>query len=131
MDAEVLPGQQGGAGPPDHHVLAKEPDPERTSARQIFDPGHRMPVVDQDRIVDHGRALRSARLPDDTREGVWTTMRLRLGLTFHHVFYAPYYVALHRGLFADQGLDVTTTVPGDGRLILAAQASSDLDVALG
>jgi NitT/TauT family transport system substrate-binding protein len=58
-------------------------------------------------------------------------MQLRLGLTFHHVFYAPYYVALHRGVFADQGLDVTTTVPGDGRLILAGQASGDLDVALG
>jgi NitT/TauT family transport system substrate-binding protein len=58
-------------------------------------------------------------------------MQLRLGLTFHHVFYAPYYVALHRGLFAEQGLEVSTVVPGDGRLILAGQASGDLDVALG
>ena len=58
-------------------------------------------------------------------------MRLRLALTFHHVFYAPYYVALHRGHFAEQGLDLETTVPGDGRLVLAAQASGDLDVALG
>jgi NitT/TauT family transport system substrate-binding protein len=58
-------------------------------------------------------------------------MQLRLGLTFHHVFYAPYYVALHRGLFDAQGLDLTTTVPGDGRLVLAGQASGDLDVALG
>jgi NitT/TauT family transport system substrate-binding protein len=58
-------------------------------------------------------------------------MRLRLGLTFHHVFYAPYYVALQRGLFAEQGLGLVTTVPGDGRLVLAAQASGELDVALG
>ena len=58
-------------------------------------------------------------------------MRLRLGLTFHHVFYAPYYVTLQRGLFAEQGLEVETTVPGDGRLVLAGQASGDLDVALG
>ncbi len=58
-------------------------------------------------------------------------MRLRLGVTFHHVFYAPYYVALHRGLFAEQGLDLATTVPGDGRLVLAGQASGELDVALG
>src|SRR4051812_160209 len=58
-------------------------------------------------------------------------MRLRLGLTFHHVFYAPYYVALHRGLFAAHGLEVATTVPGDGRLVLAGQARGDLDVALG
>jgi NitT/TauT family transport system substrate-binding protein len=58
-------------------------------------------------------------------------MRLRLALTFHHVFYAPYYVTLHRGLFAEQGLELTTTVPGDGRLVLAGQASGEIDVALG
>jgi NitT/TauT family transport system substrate-binding protein len=58
-------------------------------------------------------------------------MRLRLGLTFHHPFYAPYYVALHRGLFEEQGLELETTVPNDGRLVLAGQASGELDVALG
>src|SRR5262249_9734620 len=58
-------------------------------------------------------------------------MRLRLGLTFHHPYYPPYYVALHRGLFEAHGLELTTTVPGGGRLILAGQASGDLDVALG
>jgi NitT/TauT family transport system substrate-binding protein len=58
-------------------------------------------------------------------------MRLRLGLTFHHVFYAPYHVALHRRLFAEHGLELVTTVPGAGRLVLAGQASGDLDVALG
>ena len=58
-------------------------------------------------------------------------MQLRLGLTFHHVFYAPYYVTLHRGLFKDHGLDLETTVPGDGRLVLARQASGEIDVALG
>jgi NitT/TauT family transport system substrate-binding protein len=58
-------------------------------------------------------------------------MRLRLALTFHHPFYAPYYVTLHRGLFAEHGLEVETTVPGDGRLVLAGQARGELDVALG
>jgi NitT/TauT family transport system substrate-binding protein len=58
-------------------------------------------------------------------------MRLRLGVTFHHVYYAPYYVALHRGCFDGQGLELETTVPGDGRLVLAGQASGALDVALG
>lgn len=58
-------------------------------------------------------------------------MRLRLALTFHHVFYAPYYVTLHRGLFKDHGLELTTTVPGDGRLVLVGQASGEIDVALG
>jgi NitT/TauT family transport system substrate-binding protein len=58
-------------------------------------------------------------------------MRLRLALTFHHPFYAPYYVTFHRGLFAEHGLEVETTVPGDGRLVLAGQARGDFDVALG
>ena len=58
-------------------------------------------------------------------------MRLRLGLTFHHPFYAPYYVALQRGLFAAHGLEIETIVPGDGRLVLAGQANGTLDVALG
>jgi NitT/TauT family transport system substrate-binding protein len=58
-------------------------------------------------------------------------MRLRLGITFHHVFYAPYYVTLRRGLFAEHGLDVETTVPGDGRIMLAGQARGEIDVALG
>src|SRR6185436_3797011 len=58
-------------------------------------------------------------------------MRLRLGLTFHHPFYAPYYVTLHRGLFEEHGLELTTTVPNNGALVLAGQASGELDVALG
>lgn len=58
-------------------------------------------------------------------------MQLRLALTFHHPFYAPYYVTLHRGLFKDHGLELTTTVPNDGRLVLAGQASGEIDVALG
>jgi NitT/TauT family transport system substrate-binding protein len=58
-------------------------------------------------------------------------MHLRLALTFHHVFYAPYYVALHRGLFDAHGLELATVVPGDGRLVIAAQASGELVVALG
>jgi NitT/TauT family transport system substrate-binding protein len=58
-------------------------------------------------------------------------MRLRLGLTFHHPFYAPYYVTLRRGLFEEHGLELTTTVPNNGALVLAGQASGELDVALG
>jgi NitT/TauT family transport system substrate-binding protein len=58
-------------------------------------------------------------------------MQLRLGLTFHHVFYAPYYVALHRGLFASEGLELTVTVPGDGRQVVAGLLSGTMDVGLG
>ena len=58
-------------------------------------------------------------------------MRLRVGLTFHSVFYAPYYVAERRGLFEREGLEVETSKLGDGRLVLAAQARGELDVGLG
>jgi NitT/TauT family transport system substrate-binding protein len=58
-------------------------------------------------------------------------MRLRLGLTFHTVFYAPYYVAEQRGLFAREGLEVRAAKLGDGRLVLAGQARGELDVGLG
>jgi NitT/TauT family transport system substrate-binding protein len=40
-------------------------------------------------------------------------------------------VALHRGLFAEQGLELEVTIPGDGRVVLAGQASGELDVGLG
>ena len=33
-------------------------------------------------------------------------MRLRLALTFHSVFYTPYYVAHHRRLFDQEGLEL-------------------------
>ena len=56
-------------------------------------------------------------------------MRLRLGLTFHSVFYAPYYVTLRRGLFAEQGLELDTTVPGDGRLVIDVDSADSLPFA--
>jgi NitT/TauT family transport system substrate-binding protein len=58
-------------------------------------------------------------------------MRLRLGVTFHSVFYAPYYVAERRGLFDREGLEVQADTLGDGRLVLAGQARGELDVGLG
>ena len=58
-------------------------------------------------------------------------MRMRLGVTFHSVFYAPYFVALERGLFAREGLELETTMPGDGRVVLAGMERGELDVGLG
>ena len=38
---------------------------------------------------------------------------LALMAPFHSVFYAPQFVAIHRGFFAEEGLDVTVeTAPG-------------------
>ena len=39
---------------------------------------------------------------------------LRLMSPFHSVFYAPQFVAIHRGFFADEGLDVTAEAAGGG-----------------
>lgn len=58
-------------------------------------------------------------------------MRLRVGLTFHSVFYAPYYVAERRGLFEREGLEVRADTLGDGRLVLAGQDRGELDIGLG
>lgn len=58
-------------------------------------------------------------------------MRVRLGVTFRSVFYAPYYVALHRGLFAREGVDLEAETFGDGRRVLVALEGGGLDVAIG
>ena len=58
-------------------------------------------------------------------------MQMRLGVTFHTVFYAPYFVALERGLFAAEGLDLVTDITGDGRLVLAGMKRGEVDVGIG
>lgn len=58
-------------------------------------------------------------------------MQLRLGVTFHSIFYAPYFVALARGLFAREGLDLAAEMFGDGRLVLAGLERGELDVGIG
>lgn len=58
-------------------------------------------------------------------------MRLRLGVTFHSIFYAPFLVALHRGLFHQQGLDLQATTTGDGRLVLGGMERGEFDVGIG
>lgn len=57
--------------------------------------------------------------------------RIRVGLTFHSVFYAPYFVAQERGLFAREGLEVEGEAFGDGRRVQAALARGDLDLGIG
>src|SRR5438034_768766 len=58
-------------------------------------------------------------------------MRIRLGVTFHSVFYAPYFVALERGLFAAEGIELEAEAFGDGRLVLAGMEQGELDVGIG
>ncbi len=58
-------------------------------------------------------------------------MRVRLGVTFRSVFYAPYYVALHRGLFAHEGVELEAETFGDGRLVTAKLEAGELDAGIG
>ena len=57
--------------------------------------------------------------------------RIRLGVTFHSIFYAPFFVAQQRGLFAGEGLELDATMPGDGRVVLAGMERGTLDVGIG
>jgi NitT/TauT family transport system substrate-binding protein len=58
-------------------------------------------------------------------------MRLRLGLTFYSVFYAPYYVALNRGLFVREGLDLEVVTLGNGELVMDGLTGGTLDAGIG
>jgi len=58
-------------------------------------------------------------------------MQLRLGEGIHSVFYAPLYVALHKGLFAHEGLEVSFTAFGEGRRLYAAMERGEVDVCVG
>ncbi|MFN8557860.1 MAG: ABC transporter substrate-binding protein [Dehalococcoidia bacterium] len=58
-------------------------------------------------------------------------MRVRLAATFHSVFYAPYYVALNRGLFERAGVELEPVTFGDGLKVLAAMEAGDIDVGIG
>jgi NitT/TauT family transport system substrate-binding protein len=50
---------------------------------------------------------------------------------FHSVFYAPQFVAIHRGFFAEEGLDVTAEAAGGGRTTVSALIDGSIDVGLG
>jgi NitT/TauT family transport system substrate-binding protein len=50
---------------------------------------------------------------------------------FHSVFYAPQFVAIHRGFFADEGLDVTAEAAGGGRTTVSALLDGSIDIGLG
>lgn len=50
---------------------------------------------------------------------------------FHSVFYAPQFVAIHRGFFAEEGLDVTAEAAGGGRTTVSALIDGSIDIGLG
>jgi NitT/TauT family transport system substrate-binding protein len=50
---------------------------------------------------------------------------------FHSLFYAPQFVAVHRGFFAEEGLDVTTEVSSGGRTTVSALLDGSIQIGLG
>lgn len=58
-------------------------------------------------------------------------MRVRFGLTFHSIYYAPFYMAWRGGHFERAGIDVEYTAYGDGRLVQEALEGGAIDVGLG
>ncbi|SFF09112.1 NitT/TauT family transport system substrate-binding protein [Paenibacillus catalpae] len=56
--------------------------------------------------------------------------KLTIGEVTRSVFYAPEYVALAKGFFADEGLDVTLTTTAGGDKTMTALLSNTIDVAL-
>jgi NitT/TauT family transport system substrate-binding protein len=50
---------------------------------------------------------------------------------FHSVFYAPQFVAVHGGFFADEGLDVTAEAASGGRTTVSALLDGSIDIGLG
>lgn len=58
------------------------------------------------------------------------TTKVRLSEVTHSVFYAPLYVALDQGFFAEEGLDVELTNGGGADKVMTAVLSGQADVGL-
>jgi NitT/TauT family transport system substrate-binding protein len=50
---------------------------------------------------------------------------------FHSLFYAPHFVAIHRGFFADEGLDVTAATASGARTTVTALLDGSIQIGLG
>lgn len=59
-----------------------------------------------------------------------TTQKVRLAEVTHSIFYAPEYVALEKGFFADEGLDVELTTTWGGDKTMTALLTDGADIAL-
>ncbi len=48
----------------------------------------------------------------------------------HSIFYAPQYVAINKGFFSDEGIDITLTNGGGSDKVMAAVLSDNMDIGL-
>ena len=60
--------------------------------------------------------------------GKQETATVRLSEVTHSVFYAPQYVALEQGFFADEGLNIELTNGGGADKVMTALISGDADI---
>lgn len=56
--------------------------------------------------------------------------KVRIGEVTRSIFYAPQYVALEKGFFEEEGLDVTLTTTAGGDKTMTALLSDSIDIAL-
>ena len=56
--------------------------------------------------------------------------RVRLSEVTHSVFYAPQYVAMSQGFFADEGLDIDLSNGGGADKVMTAVVSGGADIGL-
>ena len=62
--------------------------------------------------------------------GQAASVTVRLNEVTHSVFYAPQYVAMSQGFFADEGLDVELTNGGGADKVMTAVVSGSADIGL-
>ena len=62
--------------------------------------------------------------------GQTASVTVRLNEVTHSVFYAPQYVAMSQGFFADEGLDVELTNGGGADKVMTAVVSGSADIGL-
>jgi len=55
MDAEVAPREKLVSRAPEHEVLTEEARRDRSTGGKVLQASDRMPVLDEDRVVDHAR----------------------------------------------------------------------------
>jgi hypothetical protein len=53
MHTQVAPGEELAAGTPDDYVFAEHPSRDRATVRKLCDQRHRVPILYQDRVIDH------------------------------------------------------------------------------
>jgi len=62
--------------------------------------------------------------------GAFAKTKVRLNEVVHSIFYAPQYVAIHKGFFADEGLDIELSTAWGGDKAATSLMSNHADIAL-